>query len=160
MYLGLVAYICNSSTWEAEAGGLQIQDLLVLREQCQANLGYTETLYYWYSCCNKMFYRGSSWKGRGVRILVTVCRCSPLWLGSHSSRSFRWLWMYCLHSRKQIVFSQPDTSSPWRTHSVGFLLRPFWKHFCRYIYCRVSISESKFGLNHHKIQIRKVKEKH
>lgn len=46
MYLGLVAYICNSSTWEAEAGGLQIQDLLVLREQCQANLGYTETLYY------------------------------------------------------------------------------------------------------------------
>lgn len=30
MYLGLVAYICNSSTHEAEAGGLQIQGWHVL----------------------------------------------------------------------------------------------------------------------------------
>lgn len=48
IYLGLryiCNYICNSSTQEAEAEGLQIQGWHVLQEECHPNLGYIGKLY-------------------------------------------------------------------------------------------------------------------
>jgi hypothetical protein len=38
----MVVHTCNPSTWEAEAGGLKVQDQTGLHGKLQASVGYTE----------------------------------------------------------------------------------------------------------------------
>lgn len=154
MYLGLVAYTCNSSTQEDckfKAGMSCMKSAKLIWNTQRDPPLVTFSIAVTKSLKKQLWKEGLFW--------FTVCRCSPLWKGSHASKNLRQLWMYCVYTKEAerwvlLFIELPVFDSARDPHHMGMMPpalvsfpRPFWNHLHRYICSCVSIlNKTEFGL--------------